>query len=77
MGPAGYPHNGNVYYSRDIEDINAIVHMQGISNRLLGCRTECTGNSVVTFAPGTFGNVLEQVGNTTGRIDQFDMSVKD
>ena len=77
MGPPGYPHNGNVFYSPDIEDKNAIVHMQGISNRLLGCRTECTGNSVVAFAPGTFGNVLEQVGITTGHVDQFDMSVKD
>ena len=74
MGPAGYPHAGNVFYSPDIEDKNAIVHMQGNSNRLLGCGTECAGNSVVAFAPGTYSNVLEQVGITTGHIDQFDMS---
>ena len=66
-----------MFYSPDIEDKNAIVHMQGNSNRLLGCGTECAGNSVVAFAPGTYSNVLEQVGITTGHIDQFDMSVKD
>ena len=71
MGPARLSAQRQHVIFADIEDKNAIVHMQGISNRLLGCRTECTGNSVVAFAPGAFGNVLEQVGITTGHVDQF------
>ena len=29
MGPAGYPHNGNVFYSPDTEDKNAMRHYAG------------------------------------------------
>jgi hypothetical protein len=80
MGPPGYPHNDNAFYSTDIEDTNAVVHIQGDFNRVIGSRCEATGNSILAFGPGTYGNIFEQVGMTHGVKSLFapiDMRVKD
>ena len=63
MGPPSYPHNGNVFYSPDIEGNPAIIHMEGNSNRLLGCRMETNGPSICAFGPDSFANVVEQTGH--------------
>jgi hypothetical protein len=66
MGPPGYPHNDNQFHCTDIEDSPAIVHMQGIYNRLEKCRGESSGP--IICGPDTYGNAVEFSNSSHGRL---------